>query len=141
MISAASAVNFKGAFWYCAYQGGLNADLFVALPKKMMWRRLTPVHLVVAGRPAHKTALVKHYVASANGLLTLRVLSGYALELNADGLAWSHMKRTGVARTSLRKGEKRSDKTETLLAAIKRMPRLVRSFFKAPHVPILPTEE
>jgi len=133
-ISAASAVNSKGAFWYCTYQGGLNAELFVALLKKMMRRRLKPVHLVVDGLPAHKTALVKDYVASTNGLLTLHFLPGYAPELNPDELVWSHMKRTGVARTPLRKGEQLSDKIETQLAAIKRMPQLVRSFFKAPDV-------
>src|SRR5450631_2362654 len=60
-VSAASAVNARGAFWYCTYQGGLTAELFVALLKKMMRRRLKPVHLVVDGLPAHKTALVKDY--------------------------------------------------------------------------------
>ena len=133
-ISAASAVNSKGAFWYCTYQGGLNAELFVALLKKMMRRRLKPVHLVVNGLPAHKTALVKEYVASTDGLLTLHVLPGYAPELNPDELVWSHMKRTGVARTPLRKGEQLSDKIEAQLAAIGRMPQLVRSFFRAPDV-------
>jgi transposase len=73
-------------------------------------------------------------VASTNGLLTLHFLPGYAPELNPDELVWSHVKRTGVARTPLRKGEKLSDKIETQLAAIKRMPQLVRSFFKAPDV-------
>jgi len=133
-ISAASAVNSKGAFWYCTYQGGLNAELFVALLKKMMRRRLKPVHLVVDGLPAHKTALVKNYVASTNGLLTLHFLPGYAPELNPDELVWSHVKRTGVARTPLRKGEQLSDKIEAQLAAIKKTPQLVRSFFKAPDV-------
>ena len=133
-ISAASAVNSKGAFWYCTYQGGLNAELFVTLLKKMMRRRLKPVHLVVDGLPAHKTALVKEYVASTDGLLTLHVLPGYAPELNPDELVWSHMKRTGVARTPLRKGEQLSDKIEAQLAAIGRMPQLVRSFFRAPDV-------
>ena len=133
-ISAASAVNSKGAFWYCTYQGGLNAELFVALLKKMMRRRLKPVHLVVDGLPAHKTALVKEYVASTDGLLTLHVLPGYAPELNPDELVWSHMKRTGVARTPLRKGEQLSDKIEAQLAAIGRMPQLVRSFFRTRDV-------
>jgi transposase len=73
-------------------------------------------------------------VASTNGLLTLHFLPGYAPELNPDELVRSHMKRTGVARTPLRKGEQLSDKIEAQLAAIKRRPRLVRSFFKAPHV-------
>jgi transposase len=133
-ISAASAVNSKGAFWYCTYQGGLNAELFVTLLKKMMRRRLKPVHLVVDGLPAHKTALVKNYVASTNGLLTLHFLPGYAPELNPDELVWSYMKRTGVARTPLRKGEQLSDKIETQLSAIRSEPQLVRSFFKAPDV-------
>ena len=133
-ISAASAVNARGGFWYCTYQGGLNAALFVTLLRKMMRHRTKPVHLVVDGLPAHKTALVKDYVASTKGMLTLHFLPGYAPELNPDELVWSHMKRTGVARAPLRRGEKLSDKIEAQLAAIKRTPQLVRSFFQAPTV-------
>jgi len=133
-ISAASAVNSKGGFWYCTYQGGLNAELFVSLLRRMMRYRTRPVHLVVDGLPAHKTTLVKTYVASTNGMLTLHFLPGYAPELNPDELVWSHLKRTGIARTPLRKGEKLQDKIEAQLAAVRRMPALVRSFFKAPSV-------
>jgi transposase len=133
-ISAASAVNARGAFWYCTYEGGLNAELFVTLLRKMMRHRSKPVHLVVDGLPAHKTALVKAYVASTDGMLTLHFLPGYAPELNPDELVWSHMKRTGVARAPLRRGEKLRDKIEAQLAAIKRMPQLVRSFFQEPNV-------
>ena len=133
-ISAASAVNARGAFWYCTYEGGLNAELFVILLRKMMRHRSKPVHLVVDGLPAHKTALVKAYVASTDGMLTLHFLPGYAPELNPDELVWSHMKRTGVARAPLRQGETLRDKIERQLAAIKRMPQLVRSFFQAPTV-------
>ena len=99
-----------------------------------MRRRSKPVHLVVDGLPAHKTALVKAYVASTDGMLTLHFLPGYAPELNPDELVWSHMKRTGVARAPLRRGERLRDKITAQLAAIKRMPQLVRSFFQAPDV-------
>jgi transposase len=133
-ISAASAVTAKGAFWYCTYEGGLSAALFVTLLRQMMRNRARLVHLVVDGLPAHKTALVKAYVASTNGWLTLHVLPGYAPDLNPDELVWSHMKRTGVARTPLRRGEKLRDKIEAQLARIKRMPQLIRSFFQAPNV-------
>ena len=133
-ISAASAVNLKGAFWYSTYQGGLNGQLFVKLLKQMMRNRNKPVHLVVDGLPAHKTKLVKEYVASTEGRLTLHFLPGYAPELNPDELVWSHVKRTGVSRTPLRKGEKLSEKIEMQLAAIKKMPLLVRAFFKTPCV-------
>ena len=133
-ISVASAVNSRGAFWYCTYQGGLNAELFVTLLRRMMRHRTKPVHLVVDGLPAHKTALVKAYVETTNGMLTLHVLPGYAPELNPDELVWSHMKRTGVARAPLRRGESLREKIEDQLGRIKRMPGSVRSFFKAPNV-------
>jgi transposase len=133
-ISAASAVNARGAFWYCTYDGGLTAELFVKLLKRMMRRRTKPVHLVVDGLPAHKTKLVKEYVASTSRMLTLHFLPGYAPELNPDELVWSHMKRSGVARSPLRRGEKLKHKIEAQLAKIKRMPQLVRSFFQAPDV-------
>ena len=133
-ISAASAVNSKGAFWYSTYQGGLNAQLFIKLLKQMMRNRTKPVHLVVDGLPAHKTKLVREYVATTEGRLTLHFLPGYAPELNPDELVWSHVKRTGVSRTPLRKGEKLSEKIHAQLAEIKKMPSLVRAFFKTPSV-------
>ena len=133
-ISAASAVNARGAFWYCTYEGGLNAELFITLLQRMMRHRTRPVHLVVDGLPAHKTAKVKAYVESTKGMLTLHFLPGYAPDLNPDELVWSHMKRTGVARAPLQRGEKLRDKVEAQLTTIKRTPHLVRSFFKAPSV-------
>jgi transposase len=133
-ISAASAVNAKGAFWFCTCEGALNAELFVVLLKKMMRYRRRPVHLALDGLPAHKKACVREYVESTNGKLTLHFLPGYAPDLNPDELVWSHVKRTGVARRPLRKGEKLNEKITEQLAEIQDQPELVRSFFGAPSV-------
>jgi transposase len=133
-ISAASAVNAKGAFWFATYQGALTGELFVELLKKLMHRRKKPLHLVVDGLPAHKKALVKAYVAGTDGRLTLHFLPGYAPELNPDELVWSHAKRTGNARRPLQKGEKLEQRVAAQLAEIGNNPKLVRSFFKHPSV-------
>lgn len=133
-ISAASAVNAKGGFWFCTYAGALNAELFVVLLRKMMRHRKRPVHLVLDGLPAHKKACVREYVASTKGKLTLHFLPGYAPDLNPDELVWSHVKRTGVARRPLKKGEKLEEKITEQLAEIQGQPDLVRSFFDAPSV-------
>ena len=85
-ISAASAVNAKGAFWFATYEGGLTGELFVDLLKQLMYRRKKPLHLVVDGLPAHKKAGVKAYVTSTEGRLTLHFLPGYAPDLNPDEL-------------------------------------------------------
>ena len=133
-ISAASAVNAKGAFWFCVYEGALNAELFVELLKKMMNYRRKPVHLVLDSLPAHKKSIVGEYVSSTRGRLTMHFLPGYAPDLNPDELVWSHVKRTGTARRPLQKGEKLRDTIATQLAKLQQMPRLLRSFFQAPSV-------
>ena len=133
-ISAASAVNSKGGFWFATYSGGLNGEGFVALLRRMMKGRRKPIHLVVDGLPAHKTKVVRKYIDSLKGKLSLHFLPGYAPDLNPDELGWSYAKRTGVARSPLRAGEKLADRVHAKLAEIATRPDLVRSFFKHPSV-------
>ena len=133
-ISAASAVNSQGGFWFATYQGALTAELFVKLLKRMMRGRKRPVHLVVDGLAAHKTTAVKDYIASTKGRLTMHVLPGYAPDLNPDELVWSYVKRTGVARNPLRAGEKLEIRIDQQLSDVKKNRCLVRSFFKTPSV-------
>jgi transposase len=133
-ISAASAVNAKGGFWFATYQGALNAELFIELLKKLMKGRSKPVHLVVDGLPAHKKANVREYIASTQGKLSMHVLPGYAPDLNPDELVWSHVKRTGVARNPLRAGEKLELRIEKQLHDVQKNRRLVGSFFGTPSV-------
>jgi hypothetical protein len=44
------------------------------------------------------------------------------------------VKRTGVARTPLREGERLQGKIEAQLTRLKLRPRLIQSFFRAPSV-------
>jgi transposase len=78
--------------------------------------------------------VLKAYVAGTRGKLTLHYLPGYALELNPDELVWSYAKRTGVARSPLRKGEKLQPRVQEQLQRIKANLKLIRSFFKHPSV-------
>jgi len=133
-ISAASAVNSKGGFWFATYQGGLNGEKFVELLKQMMKGRRRPLHLVLDNLPAHKTRMVRDYVDSLKGKLTLHFLPGYAPDLNPDELVWSYTKRTGVARSPLRTGERLAERVHAQLADIAAQPELVRSFFRHPRV-------
>ena len=133
-ISAASAVNAKGAFWFATYQGGLNADLFIGMLKLLMRHRRRPLFLVLDNLPSHKAKVVKEYVAGTKGKLELHYLPGYAPELNPDELVWNDMKRTGTARRPLAAGEPLQDNIEADMLAIQRNPGLVKSFFRAPYV-------
>ncbi len=133
-ISAASALNAREAFWFRTYKGALDGERFVELLKQLMRHRKRGLHLIVDGLPAHKKAVVKEYVQSIGGKLTLHFLPGYAPDLNPDELVWSHVKRTGTARNPLQKGEQLQNRIEAELLALQRGRPLMRSFFRAPSV-------
>jgi len=133
-VSAASAVNARGAFWFSTYQGALNGERFIGLLKQLLRGRTRRLHLVLDGLPVHKRVTVREFVASTEGRLTLHFLPGYAPDLNPDELVWSHVKRTGTARRPLRSGEKLPDRIAGELRDVQRNRRLVRSFFRAQSV-------
>ena len=133
-ISAASAVNSKGGFWFATFQGGMSAELFVAMLKLMMRGRRRPLYLILDSLPAHKAKVVGDYVESTNGKLKLFFLPGYAPELNPDELVWSYVKRTGTAKRPLRQNESLQDRIEADLIDLQNNPGLIRSLFKAPDV-------
>jgi transposase len=132
-VSAASAVNARGAFWFVTYKGGMTAELFIALLKTIMRGRRKPLFLVLDSLPAHKAKAVLEYVQSTNDKLELHFLPGYAPELYPDEMVWNYVKRTGTAKRPLNAGEVLQDRFEVDLQAVQDNPALVRSFFKAPR--------
>jgi len=120
----AQAGSISQAAWAMemSYKGGLNGELFVTLLRRLMHRRRRLLHLVVDGLPAHKTGLVRDYVAGLDGKPTLHLLPGYAPELNPDERIWNHAKRTGNARRPLRKGEKLEERVAAQLADMGKTP-------------------
>ena len=133
-VSAMSAVTARGEFWYSVYTGRLNAARFVAFLKDFMRYRRRPVFLVIDGLPAHKAKVVAAYVQSLKGRLELHFLPGYAPDLNPDEFVWNHLRHHGTTKTPLRKNESLRRRVEENLAAIKRSPKLVSSFFHAKSV-------
>ena len=133
-VSAISAVNARGAFWYEIYSERLNAIRFIKLLRHFMRGRKRRVLLVLDSHPAHVAKAVTAYVQSLKGRLELHFLPGYAPELNPDEFVWNHLKRQGVSKKPLRKGEALHARVKEDLAAIKSRPALVRSFFRAPSV-------
>ncbi len=133
-VSAASAVNSKGGFWYATYEGAMNGELFVELLQRMMHKRRKPLHLIVDGLPAHKRQIVKDYVQATQGKLQMHFLPGYAPDLNPDELVWSYAKRSIGAKPPLQKGQKMRDRVDQALVAIGNNRNLVKSFFRHPSV-------
>src|SRR5882762_5360109 len=80
-VSAASAVNARGGFWFATFTGGMSAELFIEILKVLMHRRRKPLFLILDSLPAHRAKIVQEYVKSTDGKLELHFLPGYAPEL------------------------------------------------------------
>jgi transposase len=133
-VSAISAVNALGEFWFEIYTERLNATNFIELLSHFMRRRRSPVFLVLDGHPAHIAKSVARYVQSLKGRLELHFLPGYAPELNPDEFVWNHLKRQGVSKKPLLRNESLRQRVDADLRDIQSRPALVRSFFKASAV-------
>jgi transposase len=136
-VNVISAVNKLGAFWAVIFTGFLNAPRFIEFLAAFLRTRRRPVFLVVDGHPAHTAKAVAQYVQSRKGRLELHFLPGYAPELNPDEFVWNHLKRQGVSKKPLKKGESLKARVADDLANIKKNRGLVRSFFRAPSVAYL----
>jgi transposase len=133
-INAISAVTALGAFWFVVFAGKFNAVRFVEFLKSFMKGRRRPVFLVLDGHPSHRAKLVLDYVKGLGGRLEFHFLPGYAPELNPDEFVWNYLKKEGVAKKPLKKGESLRERIQSDLVKIKCRPALVRSFFGAPTV-------
>lgn len=80
------------------------------------------------------TGFLTRIRSSTAGKLTLHFLPGCAPDLNPDEFVWSHAKRTGVARSPVKAGEKLQCLVEDQLQNIANDSALVKSFFRHPSV-------
>jgi transposase len=133
-INAISAVSAQGAFWSQVYSGMFNAARFVGFLKDFRRGGRGKVFLVVDGHPSHHAKMAAEYVQSTRGQLELHFLPPYAPDLNPDEFVWQHAKTNGVAKKPLKANESLKERVLKDMSAIKRSPRLVRSFFMAPSV-------
>jgi transposase len=136
-VSAASAINARGGFWFVTYKGAMTATLFLTLLKKLMKHRKKPLLLVLDNLPAHQAKMVHDYVASTKGRIELHYLPKYAPELNPDELVWNYVKSNGTSKHPLSRGESLHTRIESDLLHLQHHPALIRAFFHEPHVAYL----
>lgn len=133
-VNAISAISAKGGFWSDVYTGNLNAARFLEFLKAFRRGGRGKVFLIVDGHPSHRAKIIKEYVQSTGGMLELHFLPPYAPDLNPDEFVWQHAKTNGVSKKPLKQNESLRQRVEADMEAMRKNPKLVRSFFSAPSV-------
>lgn len=127
-----SAVSPRGEFRFMIHEGSVTATTFKEFLTRLMVGASKPIFLIVDGHPIHKSKLVKEYVASLDGQLTLFYLPPYAPQLNPDEQVWAHVKRQ-VSRQLVQSLDDMKSLALGALRRIQKLPDLVKSFFRQPE--------
>jgi transposase len=133
-VNLISAVTAKGKLRFAAYDGNLNAGVFIDFCRRLLHDIPGGVFLVLDGHPVHRSNAVKAFAASTGGRLRLCFLPGYSPELNPDEWVWKHVKHDRIGRAGVTSPDDLKAKALAALHRLQRLPHLVQGFFRDPNL-------
>ena len=129
-----SAISPRGDFRFMTVEGRMNAEKFIEFLKRLIHNASRPVFLIVDRHPSHRAKKVLAFVRSTEGRLRLFFLPPYSPDLNPDEHVWSHLKNHGVGKRAIRSREQFRKVVLGHMRSLQRLPDLIRSFFRDPHL-------
>jgi len=134
-VSLISAVTSRGYMRFMIKKkGGVNADVFIAILRRLMIGSKNRIFLIVDRGPAHIAKKTKAFIASLGGQLRLFYLPPYSPDTNPDELVWKHLKADTVGRTSITSLDDFNEKVRSSMLALQRSPAKIRAFFQKPSL-------
>jgi transposase len=133
-VNMISAISAQGQLHFELFTGSMNATGFIEFCKKLLHDCPTPVFLIVDGSSVHTAKIVKQYVASTDGKLSIFFLPPYSPELNPDEWVWNNVKRTRIYRQVADSQSHLWTIAQQALQRLQEMPHTVRGFFGDPHL-------
>jgi transposase len=133
-VNLISAVTAKGKLRFAAYDGHLNASVFIDFCRRLLHDTPGPVFLILDGHPVHRSNAVKAFAASTGGQLRLCFLPGYAPELNPDEWVWKNIKHDRIGRAGVTSPDDLKAKALAALHRLQKLPHLVQGFFRDPNL-------
>lgn len=127
-----SVINNKGEMRFMLTESMVNKELFIEFLKRLVSGQKKPVFLVLDGHPVHRSRAVKEFAASTDGNLRIFYLPAYSPQVNPDEQVWNNVKHQRVGRLAPRSKDQFLAALRSAMAALQRLPRIIRSFFQLP---------
>jgi transposase len=117
-------------FYFRLYPGTIRTPQVIDFLLHL--RRQIPGKLLVIwdGLAAHRSGILKDFIADLGGEIVLERLPGYAPELNPVEFIWAHWKQHELANFCPADFAKLSLHARHALRRMRRRPRLIRAFWK-----------
>ncbi|MCH6574025.1 MAG: IS630 family transposase [Bacteroidetes bacterium] len=128
-LSVAAGITFRN-FYFQLYPEAIRGPEVIDFLKALMRHIRRPLLVVWDRLPAHRSRLVREFVAAQHGRLTLEYLPAYAPELNPVEYLWGHWKRHELPNFCPRTVWELSTEARRALRRMRRRPTLVTAFWK-----------
>jgi transposase len=129
-----SAITNRGRLYFMVFKSRFVASVFVSFLQRLCRQIPRPLYLIVDSHPVHRSLSVRKEVEGLRGKLKLFFLPGYSPELNPDEYLNQDVKSNAVGRRRPKTQPEMMSNVRGYLRSTQRMPRIVRSYFRAKSV-------
>lgn len=117
-------------FYFRLYPGSVKGEQVVDFLAALMRHIHQPLIVVWDGLPAHRSRLVRDYIASLNGRIEIEYLPPYAPELNPVEFIWAYWKQHELPNVCPKDFWSLNQDARRTLRRMRRRPRLIAAFWK-----------
>lgn len=132
-LNLVSAISPRGELRFMFTKGSFGAKEFVEFLARLLKTTPRKVFVIADGHPAHKSKLVKEFIAENEKRIKLFFLPPYSPELNPDELVWNALKGN-IGRSLIEDQEDLEGNVMGYMRSLQKRPDRVRAFFKERHV-------
>jgi len=129
MLSAIAGVTW-GNFYFQLHAGAIKAPQVVAFLRHLLRHLRGKVLIIWDGLPAHRSVLVRDFIASHRGRIAVERLPAYAPELNPTEHVWGYWKQHELPNLCPKDFWQLSDHARRALRRMRRRPTLIAAFWK-----------
>jgi transposase len=128
-MSAIAGITFW-TFYFQLVQGAVKSAELITFLSYLMRHIRRPMIVIWDRLPAHRSRLVRDFVAAQNGRIELEYLPAYAPELNPTEYIWGYWKHHELPNVCPQDWWDLDARSRQALRRMRRRPRLVDSFWK-----------
>ncbi|MFD9116778.1 IS630 family transposase [Streptomyces bottropensis] len=133
-VNAMSAISTKGRMHFMVFTETFDAKVMCRFLDRLIGHFDRKIHLVVDGHSAHRSRVVRTWLADHSDRIELHFLPSYSPELNPDELVNADLKRSLPMSSRARNQAQLAAETRRFFHRRQRQPHIVRGYFGGPHV-------
>jgi transposase len=132
-MSLISAITARGRMRFMIIaKGSVNADVFIALLKRLVADAKRTIFTLCRSRPGHRAKKTQALVETPGGKLQLYFLPPYAPDRNRDELVWKHLKADTAGPMAGAGKDDCQRKVRSSMRQLQNDPEKIRSFYEKP---------